>query len=243
MHKTLRFAILLMVAAALITPPAGAQIAPAIQIVSPRNGTTISGTMMVVEVRVQGVKLVPSMIGKPANPGQGHWEIFVDGKAAGLSADDVISLPNDVHPSLLPGKHTLKAVLYNNDNTAIDGADSSEVTVTIPAKSAMRYKPASGNPRIKILVPHNHATTSPYVIVWVKINGLRENPSAVGKPARAGEGHWHLYVDGKMAGLSTTNVADVQMSRGKHILKAMLTNNDNTPVKGAASDQIAVTVK
>ncbi len=244
MHKTVTLTAILVVAAALLAPPAGAQFGPpAIQIVSPRSGATVSGSLMVIEVRVQNFILNPAAIGKAAKLGQGHWAVYVDGKPAGLSADDVVSIPNDTYPALDPGKHTIKVALQNNDRTPVTGAQSSEITVTIGTKSAMKYAPASGQPGIKILVPHNRATVSPYVIVWVKIRGLKANPMAVGTPAKAGEGHWHLYVDGKMAGVSTSSVADVQMTLGKHTLSASLHNNDYTPLQGAASDQVTVTVK
>jgi len=234
---------LLVLAAALVIPPAGAQTGPAIQIVSPRHNATVSGSLMVIEVRVQNFILAPTGIGKAAKPGQGHWAVFVDGKPAGLSADEVVSIPNDAYPILAAGKHTINVELRNNDRTPVAGAESSQITVTVASKSAMKYAPASGQPGIKILVPHNQTAVSPYVIVWVKVRGFRENAAAVGAPARAGEGHWHLSVDGKMASVSASSVADVQLTRGKHTLRASLHNNDSTPVQGAASDQITVLVK
>jgi len=242
MLRTLTLGIIFVLAAALI-PPAGAQTAPAIQIVSPRNGSTVSGSQMVVEVRVQNFILNPMAIGKAARLGEGHWNVYVDGKLAGLSADDVVSMPNDAYPTLAAGKHTIKVELRNNDHTPVAGAESSEITVTIPSKSAMHYAPAAGQPAIKILVPHNNTAVSTYLIVWVKVRGLKVNPAAIGSAAKAGEGKWHLYVDGRLAGVSASSVADVQLTRGKHILKATLHNNDSTPVRAASSDQIAVTVQ
>ncbi len=242
MLRTVTFATILVLAAVLI-PPAGAQTVPSIQIVSPRNSATVSGSQMVVEVRVQNFILNPLAVGKAARSGEGHWQVYVDGKLAGLSADDVVSLPNDAYPTLTAGKHTIKVELRNNDHTPVAGAESAEITVTIPTKSAMHYAPTSGQPGIKILVPHNHTSVSAYLIVWVKVRGFKANPAAVGTSAKAGEGNWHLYVDGKMAGISVSSVADVQLTHGKHTLKATLNNNDHTPVKGASSDEVTVTVQ
>ncbi|HKV44658.1 MAG TPA: hypothetical protein VJT32_08295 [bacterium] len=229
--------------AALLIPPAGAQAGASIQIVSPRNNATVSGTQMVVEVRVKDFMLNPSAIGKPAKPGEGHWRVYVDGKLAGLSANEVVSVPNDTCPFLAAGKHTVKVELRNNDHTPVAGATGSEITLTIPPKSAMHYVPTSGQPGIKILVPHNHSAVSPYLIVWVKVRDFKENPVALGTAAKAGEGHWRLYVDGKLAGVSASNVTDVQLTRGKHTLKAGLYNNDRTVVRGALSDQVTVSVR
>jgi hypothetical protein len=242
MQRSITFATLLIFAAVLILP-AGAQPAPSIQIVSPRNSATVSGSQMVIEVRVQNFELNPGAIGKPAKSGEGHWHVYVDGKLAGLSADEVVSIPNDTFPVLTAGKHIIKAELHNNDHTPVAGAASSEITISIPPKSAMHYVPTSGQPGIKILVPHNHSAVSAYLIVWVKVKGFKENPVAVGTAAKAGEGHWRLYVDGKLAGISASNVADVQLTRGKHTLKAGLYNNDHTPVRGASSDQVSVSVQ
>jgi hypothetical protein len=241
MLKMVAFAIGLVITAALM-PPALAQATPSIQIVSPRSGATVSGAQMVVEVRVRDFLLSPAAIGKPAKPAEGHWYVYVDGKFAGLSADEVVSLPNDAYPALPAGKHTIKVELRNNDHTPVAGAESSEIALTVPAKSAMRYLPASGRPGIKILVPHDRTAVSTYLIVWVKVRGLKENPMAIGAAAKAGEGNWHLYVDGRLAGVSTSSVADVQLARGKHTVRAALYNNNHTPVNGASNDQVTVTV-
>jgi hypothetical protein len=243
MYRMITFAAMLALVATLVIPPAAAQTTPTIHIVSPRAGATVAGSQMVVEVRVQNFTLNPLAIGKAPKPGEGHWRIFVDGKLAGLSANNVVSLPNDAYPTLTAGKHTIKVELYNNDYTPVKGAQGSDITVTIPSKSVMRYASVSGQPGIRILVPHDHTSVSSYTIVWVKVRGLKENPTAVGRTAKPGEGHWHLYVDGKLACLSASSVADVQLTRGKHVLKASLHNNDLTPVKGASSDQIVVTVQ
>src|ERR1700730_7292199 len=229
--------------ATLLMPPAGAQTVPSIQIVSPRNSATVSGSQMVVEVRARSFILNPMAMGKSPRPGEGHWQVSVDGDFAGYSADEVVSLPNDAYPQLSAGKHTIKVELRNNDHTPVAGAEASEITVTIPTKSAMRYAPAQGQPGVKILVPHNHTSVSAYLIVCVKVKGFRENPEAVGTGAKAGEGNWHLYVDGKLAAVSASSVADVRLARGKHTLLATLNNNDHTPVKGAAHHQVTVTVQ
>jgi hypothetical protein len=241
MPRTVAFATILVLAAVFM-PPARAQTAPSIQIVSPRNSATVSGIQMVVEVRVHNFLLNPAAIGKPAKPGEGHWNVYVDGKFAGLSADEVVSIPNDAYPVLSAGKHAIKVELRNNNHTPVVGAESSEITLTVPTKSAMRYTPASGRPGIKILAPHDHTAVSAYLIVWVKVRGFKENPMAIGTVAKAGEGNWHIYVDGKLTGVSASSVADAQLTSGKHTVKAALFNNDQTPVNGASSDQVTVTV-
>src|SRR5262249_25413231 len=234
---------IIVVLACTLLPQAGAQTVPSIRIVAPRDKATVSGNQMVVEVRVQDFRLNPVAIGKPASLGEGHWYVYVDGKFAGLSADEVVSIPNDAYPSLAAGPHTIKVELRNNDHTPVDGAESPEIRVTIPPKSAMHYAPGPGRPGIKILVPHDHSAVSAYLVVWVKVRGFKGSPMGLGTAAKTGEGNWHLYVDGKLGAVSTSSVADIRLARGKHMLKATLHNNDFAPVAGASGDQVAVTVR
>jgi len=234
-------AILLAFLAALIAP-AGAQPAPSIRIVAPRAGAAVSGSQMVVEVRVRNFYLTPMSIGKASRPGEGHWYVYVDGKFAGLSADEVVSLPNDTYPALAAGKHRIRVALRNNDHTAVMGAVN-EITVTIPKKSAMHYAPAAGQPGIKIMVPHDQTEVSPYLVVWVKVQGFKASAAGMGTATKDGEGHWKLSVDGRAAGLSSSMVADVSLARGTHMLEAALLNNDGTPVSGASNDQVTVNVR
>src|SRR5207302_8886921 len=101
-HRILAF-VLVTVMVTLVMPPAGAQISSAIQIVSPRNNATISGTQVVAEGRVQNFYLNPLSIGKAARPGEGYWAVSVDGKYAAPSADEAASLPSYASPALDPG--------------------------------------------------------------------------------------------------------------------------------------------
>ena len=55
---------------------------------------------------------------------------------------------------------------------------------------------------------------SSYPIVWVKVKGFKENPMAMGTVAKAGDGNWHLFVDGRLAAVSVSSVADVRLARG-----------------------------
>ncbi len=235
-------AVALAVAGLLQAPPAAAADAgaPSIQIVSPANGATISGDLLIVQTKVTNFNLNPVAIGTAAKAGEGHWHIYLDGKLAGASADGVVSVPNDAYPTLTAGAHTIKVELHNNDHTPVAGAQSDQITVNVP--KTLTYAPSPGAPAIQIVSPTNGATIGEHVIVQARVNGFALNPVAIGTAAKAGEGHWHLYVDGKLAGLSASSVADVTLTPGQHTLKVELHNNDHTPVAGAQSDQITVDV-
>ena len=241
MRRLVMFAALLGLAAALLAPPAGAQGTPSIKILSPSDGATVSGSMLVVEAQAKGLTLNPVGIGTAAKAGEGHWHVYVDGKLAGLSADGVVSVPNDAFPTLTAGKHVIKVDLHNNDHTPVAGAKDDQITVNVAR--TLTYADKAGSPGIRIIAPKNGASISPHVIVDVAVTGLKLDPVAVGTAAKAGEGHWHLYVDGKLAGLSASSVADATLTPGTHTLKASLHNNNHTPVEGASSSEITVTVK
>lgn len=109
-------------AAAATSPTAAAGASDAsIKILSPADGWSPTGDRMEVQVAVTGLKLDGTKIGQPAsqNPGVGHWHVYVDGKYAGLSVSDVISLPNDAMPVIAPGPHEIKVELHNTDHTPL----------------------------------------------------------------------------------------------------------------------------
>lgn len=76
----------------------------------------------------------------------GHWHLNVDGKYAGLSVSDVISLPNPAFPLLTAGTHVVRADLHNNDHTPVQGADNSEVTIFVDQPIALAGVPMAAAP-------------------------------------------------------------------------------------------------
>ncbi|HLW59525.1 MAG TPA: hypothetical protein VKV57_06305 [bacterium] len=241
MQKLAPTATALILAAALLAPPVGAQGTPSITILSPKDRTTVAGSQLVIQTTVKNFALDPVAIGTAPKAGEGHWHLYVDGKLAGLSADGVISIPNDAYPTLTAGSHVIKVDLHNNNHTSVEGAKGDQITVRVAKTlSAMAM---GGHPGVKFLWPTDGATVPAHTIVRVSVTGLKLDPVAVGTAPKAGEGHWHLYVDGKLAGLSASSVADATLTPGSHVLKVSLHNNDHTPVAGASSSEITVHVK
>ncbi|HZP57760.1 MAG TPA: hypothetical protein VFC53_09440 [Dehalococcoidia bacterium] len=231
------------------TPAAGDENA-SIEIVSPAADATAAGDRLEVRVRASGLKFDGTKIGQPAaqNPRVGHWHVYVDGKYAGLSVSDVISLPNDAMPQIPAGEHEIKVQLHHTDHTPLMPEKTDSVMVNFP--QAMAYTAAPGSPSIEIVSPSDGATlTDQRLVVRVKIGGLRLDGTKIGQPAaqNPGVGHWHVYVDGKYAGLSVSdevslpNDAMPQIASGPHEIKVQLHNTDHTPLTPEVSKTIMVT--
>lgn len=218
-------------------PHSRAQAAPGIKLVSPTAGQTVSGPLDV-RAQVTNFTLDGTKIGTPPQAGIGHWHVYVDNKYAGLSVSDVVTIPNDALPDIAAGQHEIKVQLHNNDHTPVAGDIISTAMVNFAQE--VKFTPSSGSPAIKITAPANGAalsTTQPNVI-HVQVTGLTLDGTKIGTPPQQGVGHWHLYIDGKYAGLSVSNSISVpndampQIAPGQHEVKVQLHNNDHTPIAG-----------
>jgi hypothetical protein len=106
---------------------------------------------------------------------------------------------------------------------------------------------AQAPPSIQIVSPPNGTSTVPgRITVRVEVRNFALNPGAIGAAVKGGEGHWHVYVDGRLAGMSAGDAIVVpnrtftQLSAGWHVVKAQLVNNDHTPLPGARTSWTTV---
>lgn len=116
------------------TPAAGA---PSIKIVSPKPGTTVSGSFDVV-VETKNFNLTCAEMGKPDVPGHGHWHLNFDtmkGPMMGMMTMAAMSCEQRLHVSTAGLKagstHQLIALLADNVHAPVmpEVADSVAVTV------------------------------------------------------------------------------------------------------------------
>ena len=108
-----------------ITQP-GATGKPAITILSPKDGATLSGTFTV-KVAFTNFKPACDLMGKPDVPGYGHWHVNVDsmsgpmmgmGTMLGMSCTGTF---RGTTVGLQPGStHTLFALLTDNGHAPLD---------------------------------------------------------------------------------------------------------------------------
>lgn len=84
--------------------------------------------------------------------------------------------------------------------------------------------------------------------VTVQITGgFTMAPDKIGKKKKAGQGHYHIFVDGKYAGAGAAATgktgkpfADFTLAAGEHTITVQLANNDHSPV-GKLSSALTVT--
>ncbi len=111
--------------------------APAITILSPKNGAVVSGTFDVV-VKVTNYNLSCNLMGKPDVTRYGHWHLNLDsmsgpmmgmGTMLGMACTTTFQATTQ---GLQPGQtHTLIALLTDNGHAPLNPPVASEVTVII----------------------------------------------------------------------------------------------------------------
>ena len=233
---------------------APASVGPTIDFDMMANGDTIHGNSADLMASIggadvmavtSGIVLDGTSIGRPAVPGHGFWEALIDGKSAGISIGDTLSIPNDILPQIASGPHTVQLVLLSNDWQQLAATS----VITLNFANTMSFAPAAGPPGIAIT-----KITAPSSIgrfeVRVQVSGFKLSAADVGKAPVAGEGHWNVYVDGKYAGMSVTQMVTIpndalgaqKLPVGQHTLKAQLVNNDDSPVVGAVVSNASITL-
>jgi hypothetical protein len=70
------------------------------------------------------------------------------------------------------------------------------------------------------------------VTVKVKVRGLKMAPAKVGKANVAGQGHWHIYVNGTYNNFSAnaTSGKTKKLKNGDYRIYVELVNNDHSPL-------------
>ncbi|HLF06875.1 MAG TPA: hypothetical protein VI893_06880, partial [Thermoplasmata archaeon] len=170
-----------------------------------------------------------SAIGKNNTPGEGHYHIFLDGVYKDLSGYDTFNLTR-----LKAGNHTLKVQLFNNNHSAVVPAVFDEISITVLGQA----------PSLTIVDPlPNAQVDSASVEVTLNVTFFDLNGSAIGKPNKAGEGHWHVYLNGVLAKMGATMKFDLtNLSAAQYNLRVDLRNNDHTELQPPVFDQITIKI-
>lgn len=103
---------------------------PSIRIVSPKNGTVVSGSFPL-KVAVKNFHLSAALFGKPDLAGWGHWHVFLDKPS--LSTMLAMTAKRTAMISLQgvkPGKHTIIAMLADDFHAPVPGT-MSKVTIRV----------------------------------------------------------------------------------------------------------------
>lgn len=118
------FAVLALTLALAVQPAAAST--PGIMILSPMPGTAVMGPNVMVTVQVTNFILSPGEIGLPPIPGHGHLHVFLDGTLTAITAAGTNTLMG-----LMPGMHTVRVELHQNNHLALTPPVEATVTFTV----------------------------------------------------------------------------------------------------------------
>ncbi|MGA1872051.1 MAG: hypothetical protein ACMUHY_00130 [Thermoplasmatota archaeon] len=202
---------------------------PMIMIVSPIDGAMIYDDMLELEVMVHNFTLNGSSYGMDSMAGEGHYHIYINEALVGPYSNTTVLLED-----LPAGEHVLKVLLVNNDHSSImpEAADMAHFTILEERPSVMIYHPMEG----AILYKDS-------LDIEVTVENFSLNASAIGTSSMAGEGHYHIYLNGDLVGPYTNlSVVLEDLEAGTHELKVMLVNNDHTPIMPYKMDIVHFTI-
>ena len=180
-----------------------AQGAPAIEVVSPNPGDTVTGADIPVEVKVSNFTVDCAKAGRPNEDGVGHIHLMIDGMSmaqlANFYCGDTFTVPGD---GLTPGKHTLIIDLATNDHLdMMDTAREVEFDYQPANPVALPEAEDKGTPGVELVSPTDGATVPAKFTIEVKPVNFEPAERLEGKQNVPGYGHWHVFVDTPMGGM------------------------------------------
>jgi len=200
--------------------------APTLTILSPGDLEEIDSTSVEIQVETTQFTLDPEALGGDNVEATGHYHVYYDGVYAGAEADNTFFLGG-----LQPGWHSLKVTLANNDHTELVPEVSDAVDVLVVASA----------PGIWIVGPEDGADVAQSFDLTVQVDNFTLDPEAIGGADVAGEGHYHIYVDGTyyLASASATNVVSLE-TEGAHEISVELVTNSHSNLDPRVLDAISV---
>jgi hypothetical protein len=247
-----------------LAPPALAQGKPELTVVTPTVGQTVTNTDIPVQLQIANFRLAPLSVGLPDKAGEGHIHVMIDGMNMGVLFNfyttTSFTLPGT---GVKPGPHTLIFDLASN--THVDMEDTVKQVKINYQPTTPRAAPAAANPAgpaaVQVLSPANGTTVGPQFTIAVKPTNFTPAYDLEGKPNLAGYGHYHVWVDMAMSGMSGSgsmmsmagliampgsNSIPVNLSAwpaGKHTITIELVHNDHTPLAGAQPAMFTVNLQ
>ena len=245
-----------------LAPAVLAQGKPSLAVLSPAGGDTITSTDIPVSVQVSNFTLSPVDVGLPDKDGEGHIHVMLDGMNMGVLfnfyTSSSFTLPGE---GIKPGQHTLTFDLASNTHMDMEDTVTS-VTVNYQPLTAQPLPQATspaGSPEVSIAWPPNAAVVGPQFTVQLQRNSFTPALELEGKPNLAGYGHYHVFVDMDMAGMSGGMMSMAGMigmpasdsvpldlrawPNGQHTITVEPVQNDHTPIQGATPAMITITLQ
>jgi hypothetical protein len=249
-----------------LVPHASAQdqTKPSLSVLSPSNGATVTSTDIPVSVQVSNFTLSAPDVGLPDKEGEGHIHVMLDGMTMGVLFN-FYTTPNFTLPGegVKPGQHTLTFDLASNTHVDMEDTATS-VTINyqpLTPEPAPQASPSDGAPEVSIVWPPNGATVGPLFTLQVSKKNFTPSLELEGKPNLAGFGHYHVFVDMDMSGMSMqggmmsmagmigmpgNDSIPVDLSawpNGQHSITVEPVQDDHTPIQGATPALVTITLQ
>ena len=243
---------------------AQSQAKPSLAVLSPADGDTVTSTDIPVTVQVSNFTLSPADVGLPDKDGEGHIHVMLDGMNMGVLFNFYTS-PSFVLPGqgIRPGPHTLTFDLASNTHEDMEDTVTN-VTINyqpLTPKPAPEPGPSAGAPEVSVVWPPNGATVGPVFTLQVSKQNFVPSLELEGKPNLAGYGHYHVFVDMDMSGMSmqggmmsmagmigmpASDSIPVDLSAwpdGQHTITVEPVQDDHTPIQGAMPGMVTITLQ
>ena len=100
--------------------------APTIKIISPKDGESLSGETIDIRMEITNFVQDGGAIGNAMVPGRGHWHLHLDDGFVVLDVGNEVTLED-----VLPGTHTVRIFLVNNDHTPLEPRVEDSVVLNV----------------------------------------------------------------------------------------------------------------
>jgi hypothetical protein len=247
---------------------AGAPASPSIQVLSPSRSFSVRENGVVpVTVKVSGVKLDPTAMGRGNVAGHGHFHFYIDcvpadaytkadlehcWGAASAATTTQFDLSTS-HVKVAPGTHLLIIALAQNDHVLYQTPPAVILLTVVRPQLNIRLL----SPTTAFTVKQNGT-----VHLSLKVTGVQLSMQNMGRSNVDGEGHYHLYLDCVppdgyaradlthcwMGAAATSGLAfnlttsHVKVTVGTHLLIIALAQNDHVLYKAPATNVVMTVV-
>jgi methionine-rich copper-binding protein CopC len=163
---------------------------PAISIVSPQPGATLSGNAVQVQVEISDFIIDTEAVGKAKAPGRGHWHLYLDGEFIGAVTTEDTTLEQ-----VTQGPHHLRVALANNDHSPLSPPAEASVVIDV---GAGEFKPEG-------FTDDTYRSVDPYQDIDTTLPDMVASPHFVGSSPTHGDELYHtpgaiaIYFDFKLA--------------------------------------------
>jgi len=212
-----------------LTAGQAGQDAPSVSILYPTPGLMLASSSLEVSIQVRNFTLNGSAIGGIDRPGEGHYDVLVDGGRVTVGWSERENLTR-----ISEGMHLLEVVLAENSGAPLQPRVNASVWFEVTA----------GAPALALITPlDGQSLNSSSPVVLVSAGNFRLEHASIGKPNTQGVGHLRAYVDGesrRSTGHARFPIAG--LAAGQHSLRVELVNNDGSPLAPPVRDHSSFTV-